>query len=100
MIDYWIAYAPFYDAVFGRTNLAVKQFADMAGKSVSVTRGSMRDQEITAMAQAPWFSAAILPAIAMIQAAIFPHGSTEVLLASASHAVQREGREQLSRLFD
>lgn len=50
VIDYSIAYAPFYDAVFGRTNLPVKQFADMAGKTVSVTRGSMQDQEITAMA--------------------------------------------------
>jgi L-asparagine permease len=33
-----------------------------------------------------WLSAAILPAIAMIQSAIFSHGSTEVLLACPDHA--------------
>lgn len=50
VIDYSIAYAPFFDAVFGPKDLAVKDFADMAGKTVSVTRGSMQDNELTQMA--------------------------------------------------
>lgn len=50
VIDYSIAYAPFYDAVFGKNELPVKNFVDMAGKTVSVTRGSMQDEEITTMA--------------------------------------------------
>ncbi|MHC8286839.1 transporter substrate-binding domain-containing protein [Pseudomonas sp. XS1P51] len=47
VIDYSIAYSPFFDAVFGASALPVKSLADMAGKSVSVTRGSMQDRELT-----------------------------------------------------
>nr|WP_083875470.1 transporter substrate-binding domain-containing protein [Pseudomonas gingeri] len=47
VIDYSIAYSPFFDAVFGAAALPVKSLADMAGKSVSVTRGSMQDRELT-----------------------------------------------------
>lgn len=50
VIDYSIAYSPFFDAVFGKKSLAVKSFADLAGKSVSVTRGSMQDRELTDLA--------------------------------------------------
>ena len=47
VIDYSIAYSPFFDAVFGAAALPVKTLADMAGKTVSVTRGSMQDRELT-----------------------------------------------------
>jgi polar amino acid transport system substrate-binding protein len=50
VIDYTIAYAPFFDAVYGHTALPVKSFGDMSGKTVSVTRGSMQDQEISTKA--------------------------------------------------
>lgn len=50
VIDYTIAYAPFFDAVYGHKALPIKGFGDMAGKTVSVTRGSMQDQEITTKA--------------------------------------------------
>lgn len=50
VIDYTIAYAPFFDAVFGRKELPVKGFADMNGKTISVTRGSMQDQEVSTKA--------------------------------------------------
>lgn len=50
VIDYSIAYSPFFDAVFGKKALAVKSMADLAGHSVSVTRGSMQDKELTDMA--------------------------------------------------
>lgn len=50
VIDFSIAYAPFFDAVFGTKALQVRTFEDMAGKSVSVTRGSMQDRELAEMA--------------------------------------------------
>ncbi|MDR9753583.1 transporter substrate-binding domain-containing protein [Pseudomonas sp. SZMC_28357] len=50
VIDYSIAYSPFFDAVFGAKALQAKTMADLAGKSVSVTRGSMQDKELTDMA--------------------------------------------------
>ncbi len=50
VIDFTTAYAPFFQAVFGPKSLAVKTPADLAGKSVSVTRGAMEDQELTKIA--------------------------------------------------
>ena len=50
VIDYSIAYAPFYDAVFGGKTLVVKSFSEMTGKTISVTRGSMQDRELQEMA--------------------------------------------------
>ena len=46
VIDFTNAYSPFFQAVFGPTSLVVKTPADLAGKSVGVTRGAMEDQEI------------------------------------------------------
>lgn len=50
VIDYSIAYAPFFDAVFGKKELPVKNFDDMNGKTISVTRSSMQDQEVSTRA--------------------------------------------------
>lgn len=50
VIDFSVAYSPFFQAVFGPKTLSVKSFADLAGKSVGVTRGAMEDQELTKMA--------------------------------------------------
>jgi polar amino acid transport system substrate-binding protein len=50
VIDYSIAYSPFFDAVFGAKALQAKTMDELAGKSVSVTRGSMQDKELTDMA--------------------------------------------------
>ncbi|CAM8656988.1 HisJ ABC-type amino acid transport/signal transduction systems, periplasmic component/domain [Comamonadaceae bacterium] len=46
VIDFSSAYSPFFQAVFGPKNIPVKSFADLAGKSVGVTRGAMEDQEL------------------------------------------------------
>jgi polar amino acid transport system substrate-binding protein len=46
VIDFTIAYSPFFQAVFGPKSISVKSFADLAGKSVGVTRGAMEDQEL------------------------------------------------------
>jgi len=46
VINFASAYSPFFQAVFGPKNISVKSFADLAGKSVGVTRGAMEDQEL------------------------------------------------------
>lgn len=52
VIDFTAAYSPFFQAVFGPKNISVKSFADLAGKSVGVTRGAMEDQELSKVAPA------------------------------------------------
>ncbi len=52
VIDFASAYSPFFQAVFGPKNMPVKSFADLAGKSVGVTRGAMEDQELGKVAPA------------------------------------------------
>ncbi len=50
VIDFTAAYSPFFIAVFGPKTIAVKTPADLAGKSISVTRGSVDDTELTKVA--------------------------------------------------
>ena len=52
VIDFTSAYSPFFQAVFAPKTMAVKSFADLAGKSVAVTRGAIEDQELTKVAPA------------------------------------------------
>jgi polar amino acid transport system substrate-binding protein len=52
VIDFTAAYSPFFQAVFAAKNVNIKSFADLAGKSVSVTRGAIEDQELTKLAPA------------------------------------------------
>jgi len=46
VIDFTAAYSPFFQAVFAPKSLNVKTYADLAGKTVAVTRGAMEDQEL------------------------------------------------------
>jgi polar amino acid transport system substrate-binding protein len=50
VIDFTAGYSPFFQAVFASKALNVKTFADLAGKSVGVTRGAIEDQELTKLA--------------------------------------------------
>ncbi len=50
VIDFTAAYSPFFLAVFGPKAVAVKGPADLAGKSLSVTRGSVEDMELVKVA--------------------------------------------------
>ncbi|MBS0319576.1 MAG: transporter substrate-binding domain-containing protein [Proteobacteria bacterium] len=50
VIDFTVAYSPFYQAIFGGKKLVVKSPADLAGKSIGVTRGAIEDQELTKIA--------------------------------------------------
>jgi polar amino acid transport system substrate-binding protein len=50
VIDFTAAYSPFFQAVFAAKSLAVKSAADLAGKTVGVTRGAIEDLELTKIA--------------------------------------------------
>lgn len=52
VIDFTIAYSPFFQAVFAAKSVPLASFADLAGKSVGVTRGAIEDQELTKVAPA------------------------------------------------
>ena len=52
VIDFTAAYSPFFQAVFTAKTLPVKSAADLAGKSVGVTRGAIEDLELTKIAPA------------------------------------------------
>jgi polar amino acid transport system substrate-binding protein len=52
VIDFTAAYSPFFQAVFGPKSISVKSFADLAGKSISVTRAALEDQELSKVAPA------------------------------------------------
>ena len=50
VIDFSAAYAPFYLGVFGPQDAAVASLDDLAGKTISVTRGSVEDIELSNVA--------------------------------------------------
>jgi polar amino acid transport system substrate-binding protein len=52
VIDFTAAYTPFFQAVFGPKSISVKSFADLSGKTISVTRAALEDQELTKVAPA------------------------------------------------
>lgn len=52
VIDFTVAYSPFFISVFGPKATEVRTAADLAGKSIAVTRGSVDDQELTKVAPA------------------------------------------------
>ena len=52
VIDFSAAYSPFFQAVFATKATPIKGAADLAGKSVGVTRGAIEDLELTKIAPA------------------------------------------------
>ena len=52
VIDFAAAYSPFFQAVFASKSMNIKSFADLAGKTIGVTRGAIEDQELTKLAPA------------------------------------------------
>ena len=50
VIDFSSAYAPFFNGVFGPADKPVKTAAELAGKVIGVTRGSVEDLELTKVA--------------------------------------------------
>ena len=52
VIDFSVPYAPFYNGVFAPADVAVSGAADLAGKTVAVTQGSVEDLELSKIAPA------------------------------------------------
>lgn len=52
VVDFSEKYAPFFSGVFGPADIVVKSPADLAGKSVSVTRGNIEDIALTKLVPA------------------------------------------------
>ena len=52
VIDFTAAYSPFFQAVFAPKATAIKGPADLAGKTVAVTRGAIEDMELSKIAPA------------------------------------------------
>lgn len=50
VIDFSRPYAPFYLAVFGPAETSIDNIGAVAGKTISVTRGSIEDMELSAVA--------------------------------------------------
>jgi polar amino acid transport system substrate-binding protein len=50
VIDFTIAYSPFFQAVFAPKAMVVRSAADLGGKTVGVTRGAIEDMELTKIA--------------------------------------------------
>ena len=50
VIDFTAAYSPFFQAVFASKGLTIKSAADLAGKTVGVTRGAIEDLELSKIA--------------------------------------------------
>jgi polar amino acid transport system substrate-binding protein len=50
VIDFTAAYSPFFQGIYGPKDMTVKGFADLAGKTIAVTRGAIEDQELTKVA--------------------------------------------------
>lgn len=84
VINFTAAYAPFYQAVFAPKSMTVKSFADLAGKTVAVTRGAMEDQELGKVAPASLEFKRFEDNNATIAA--FSAGQTQVLATSAAVA--------------
>jgi polar amino acid transport system substrate-binding protein len=52
LIDFTIAYAPFFSGVFGPRDVTVAKPEDLAGKTIAVTRGTIEDTALTKLAPA------------------------------------------------
>lgn len=50
VIDFTVSYAPFFQAVFGPKNVAIKSFDDLGGKTLAVTRGTIQDDALQSLA--------------------------------------------------
>ncbi|UIK15097.1 transporter substrate-binding domain-containing protein (plasmid) [Rhizobium leguminosarum] len=52
VIDFSVAYAPFFNGVFAPADVSIAKVEDLAGKSIGVTRGAVEDLELTKIAPA------------------------------------------------
>ncbi len=83
VIDFSIAYSPFFQAVFGPKSLLVKTAADLNGKTIGVTRGAMEDQEVSKIAP----SGADIKRFEDMNATVSAYGAGQVQLMGVGASV-------------
>ena len=84
VIDFTAAYSPFFQAVFAPKTTTIRSWADLAGKTVGVTRGAMEDMEMAKLAPAAADIRRFEDNNATVSAFVF--GQVEVVATSASVA--------------
>jgi polar amino acid transport system substrate-binding protein len=84
VIDFTSAYSPFFQAAFASKTMTLKTAADLGGKTVAVTRGSLEDQELTKIAPASADIKRFEDNAATVAA--FIAGQTQVIATGASVA--------------
>jgi polar amino acid transport system substrate-binding protein len=84
VIDFTSAYSPFFQAAFASKAMTLKTAADLGGKTVGVTRGSLEDQELTKIAPASADIKRFEDNAATVAA--FIAGQTQVIATGASVA--------------
>ncbi|NTE86304.1 transporter substrate-binding domain-containing protein [Agrobacterium rubi] len=52
VIDFSVAYAPFFNGVFAPDSVKIEKAEDLSGKTIGVTRGAVEDLELTKIAPA------------------------------------------------
>lgn len=50
VVDFSHSYSPFFQALFAPQSLKIKDWSDLSGKAISVTRGAMADSELSKVA--------------------------------------------------
>ncbi|ARN18518.1 transporter substrate-binding domain-containing protein [Piscinibacter gummiphilus] len=84
VVDFTHAYSPFFQAVFAPKSLAIKSWADLSGKTVSVTRGAMADTELAKMIPAGTEVRRFEDHVGTVSA--FVSGQVQVIATSAAEA--------------
>jgi len=98
VIDFTSAYSPFFQAVFAPKALSLKSAADLAGKTVGVTRGAIEDIELSKVAPSSADVRRFEDNNATVSA--FVSGQVEAIATGASVAGNMMGRNpQLSVEF-
>jgi polar amino acid transport system substrate-binding protein len=98
VIDFSKPYAALQSVVGARKDLAIKDWADLKGKTVTVTRGTTQDTELTAMSKDKDFKIARYDDDAtMVTAAVT--GQADIIATSAT-IVNQVGQKNPSRAFE
>lgn len=100
VLDFTAAYAPFFNGVFGPADAKVAGAADLAGKTIAVTRGSIEDLELSKIAPA----SAVVKRFEDNNSTISAYLSGQVQLAATGNVVaaalnERTKLRQLSPKF-
>ena len=96
VIDFSTAYAPFFNGVFGPDDIKVGKVEELAGKTISVTRGSIEDLELSRIAPA----AAVIKRFEDNNATITAYlsGQTQLIATGNVVAAAVNERSKLRRL--